>query len=105
LSAPAREPWSSSLLKVLVALRKWQALNARNTGEKHGTPRLFQAQLNTFLTVSNDVKNHHRIHAGLLSLPALADKYGIDEATSESEGGIGAIIATIALLIYVHFKG
>lgn len=40
-----------------------------------------------------------------LSLPALADKYGIDEAMSESEGGIGAVIATIAVLIYVHLKG
>lgn len=40
-----------------------------------------------------------------LSLPALADKYGIDEAMSESEGGIGAIILAIAVLAYVHFKG
>lgn len=41
----------------------------------------------------------------VLSLPALADRYGIDEVMSESEGGIGVLITAIAVLIYVHLKG
>ena len=36
---------------------------------------------------------------------AWADRYGIDEAMSESEVGTGAIMSVIALLIYLHFKG
>ncbi len=36
---------------------------------------------------------------------AWADRYGIDEAMSESEFGTGSLVALIALLIYLHFKG
>ena len=36
---------------------------------------------------------------------AWADRYGVDEAMSESEVGAGAILCVIVLLIYFHFKG
>ncbi len=36
---------------------------------------------------------------------AWADRYGIDEAMSESEVSTGAIVSVIVLLIYLHFKG
>lgn len=43
--------------------------------------------------------------ATLAALPALADRYGIDEAMSESDGSIGGLILALAVLAYGHFKG
>lgn len=40
----------------------------------------------------------------LLATPAWADKYGIDEAMSETESSWAAVVLVLAVFAYLYFK-